>query len=88
MPLFEASVAMVLSDNTGVADDDKVCVERVDDCFCKFGFLVLGFACSGPFSLLFWHVRIITESTKQCRGWPHTIKPNRGQDDGGIGLVR
>jgi len=51
MRSFEASAAMVLSDNTGVVDDDEVCVEGVDDdCFWEFGFLVFGFACSGPFS--------------------------------------
>ena len=79
---------MVLSDNTGVVDDGEVCVEAVDDdCFWEFAFLVFGFACSGPFSSFFWHVGIITESTEQCRGWSHTTNPNRGQDNGGIGLV-
>jgi len=48
---FKASAAMVLSDNSGVVDDGKVCVEGVNDnCFWEFGFLVFGFAFSGPFS--------------------------------------
>lgn len=79
---------MVLSNNTGVVDDDKVCVEKVDDdCFWEFGVLVFAFACSRPFSSFFWHVRIITESTKQCRGWSRTTNLNHVRDDGGIGLI-
>jgi len=41
----------------------------------------------GHFLLLFWHVGIITESTKQCRGWSHTTNPKRWRDAGGICLV-
>mmetsp|Transcript_26895 Transcript_26895/g.27275 ORF Transcript_26895/g.27275 Transcript_26895/m.27275 type:complete len:100 (-) Transcript_26895:15-314(-) len=51
MRSFEASAAMVLSDKTGVVDHDEVCVEGVNNYFFwEFGFLVFGFACSGPFS--------------------------------------
>jgi len=48
MRSFEVSAVMVLSDKTGVVDDNKVCLEGVDD-----DCLVFGFACSGPFSSSF-----------------------------------
>ncbi len=44
---------MVLSDNTSVVDDNKICVEGVDDCSWEFGYLIFGFTCTGEFSSYF-----------------------------------